>query len=74
LEYRDKVMTAQQAVGLFVHDGNQLVVGNYTGSMCTALVYEVIRQRKKRFTVYTQSGSIDLEILIGGGCVDRRVT
>jgi len=74
LESQNKVMTAKQAVSLLVNDGDQLVVGNYTVSMCTALVYEVVRQGKKKLTVYTQSGSIDLEVLVGGGCVDRLVT
>ncbi len=74
LESQDKVMTAQQAISLFVHDGDQLAVGNYTVSICLALVSEVVRQRKKGLTVYTQSGSIDLETLVGGGCVDRLVT
>ncbi len=73
-EGNQKVMSANEAIGRFVHDGDHLVVGNYTVSMCTALVYEVVRQRKKNLTVYTQSGSLDIEILVGGGCVDRLVT
>ncbi len=73
-ESRDKVISAGEAVSRFVHDGDQLVVGNYTVSMCTALVYEVVRQAKKNLTVYTQSGSLDIEILVAGGCVDRLVT
>ncbi len=73
-EPNDKVMTIKEAVSRFVKDGDGLVVGNYTVSMCTAWVYEVARQRKKHLTVYTQSGSLDIEILVAGGCVDRLVT
>ncbi len=73
-ESQSKLMSAREAVSRFVRDGDQLVVGNYTVSMCTALVYEVVRQAKKNLTVYTQSGSLDIEILVAGGCVDRLVT
>lgn len=69
-----KVMTAKEAIGKFVHDGDHLVIGNYTVGTCAELVYEVIRQQKKGFTLYSQSGIFDVEVLVGAGCVDRLVT
>jgi glutaconate CoA-transferase, subunit A len=71
---RNKVMTAKEAVGRFVHDGDQLVIGNYTVGTCAALVFEIIRQQKKGFMLYSQSGVFDVEVLVGGGCVEKLVT
>jgi glutaconate CoA-transferase, subunit A len=69
-----KIMSARDAVSRFVHDGDQLVIGNYTVGSCAELVYEVIRQKKKGFTLYSQSGIYDVEVLVGAGCVDKLVT
>ena len=69
-----KVMTAKEAVSRFVQDGDALVIGNYTVGSCAELVYEVIRQQKKGFTLYSQSGIFDVEVLVGAGLVDRLVT
>jgi glutaconate CoA-transferase subunit A len=73
-EMNGKVMSAKEAIGKFVHDGDQLVIGNYTVGSCAELVYEVIRQGRKGLTLYSQSGIFDVETLVGAGCVDRLVT
>lgn len=73
-ETNGKIMSACDAISRFVHDGDQLVIGNYTVGSCAELVYEVIRQQKKGFTLYSQSGIFDVEVLVGAGCVDRLVT
>ncbi len=70
----NKVMSAHEAIKQFVHDGEELVIGNYTVGTCTELVYEVIRQERKNLTLYSQSGILDVEVLVAGGCVDRLVT
>jgi len=49
-----KVMTAQEAVSRFIHDGDQLVIGNYTVGSCAEMVYEVARQQKKGCTLYSR--------------------
>ena len=66
-----KVLTAADAVSQFVHDGDTLIVGNYTEASPLALIFEVLRQKKRRLTLYSQSGNMDAEILVGGGCIDR---
>ena len=70
----NKVMSAKEAISKFVKDGDHLCIGNYTVAACTELVYEVVRQAKKGLTVYSQSGIIDVEVLVGGGCVDKIVS
>ncbi|MCD6281955.1 MAG: CoA transferase subunit A, partial [Deltaproteobacteria bacterium] len=71
---KNKVMDAREAISRFVHDGDHLIIGNYTVGSCMELVFEVIRQQKKGLTVYSQSGVIDVDLLVAGGCVDRLVT
>lgn len=71
---QNKVMTTQEAISRFVNDGDHLVIGNYTVGTCYDLITEVIRQRKKGLTIYSQSGVFDVEMLIAGDCVSRVVT
>jgi glutaconate CoA-transferase, subunit A len=69
-----KVMSAKQAIDKYVHDGDELIIGNYTVGSCAELVYETVRQRKKELTLYSQSGIFDVDVMVGGGCVDRLIT
>jgi glutaconate CoA-transferase subunit A len=73
-EKASKIMTVEDAVRRFVHDGDHLVIGNYTVGTCMDMVFEVIRQGKKGLTLYSQSGILDVECLVAGGCVDRLLT
>jgi glutaconate CoA-transferase, subunit A len=66
-----KVMTTREAVSRFVHDGDSVVVGNYTEGMPFSLIFEIIRQRKKKLTYYSQSGSADAEFIVAGDCVEK---
>lgn len=71
---KNKVMSIKEAVSNNVKDGDELILGNYTLSMCVALTSEVIRQKKRHLTVYSQSSHIDLEYLAAGGCIDKLIT
>ena len=70
----NKVMSAKEAVSRFVKDGDGLIIGNYTVGTCVELVFEICRQGKTGFTVYSQSGILDVDVLVNAGCVDRLVT
>jgi glutaconate CoA-transferase subunit A len=69
-----KVMTAKEAIARFVQDGDELIIGNYTVGTCVELVFEICRQGKKNFTLYSQSGILDVDALVNAGCVQRLVT
>jgi len=71
---KDKRMSAAEAIAKFVHDGDQLIIGNYTLGMACGLIYEIVRQGKKGLTHCSQSGHVIDEVLVAGGCVDRLVT
>ena len=70
----NKVMSAREAVSRFIHDGDELIIGNYTVGTCVELIFEICRQSKKGFTLYSQSGILDVDVLVNAGCVDRLVT
>lgn len=70
----EKVMSAAEAIDSFVHDGDHLIIGNYTVGTCMELVFEIVRQGKKGFTLYSQSGILDVELLVAAGAVERLVT
>ncbi len=68
----DKRMTAAAAVSRFVSDGSLVAISGF-GHVRTpmAIIYEIIRQRKRDLTVLGKTAVHDLDILIGGGCVSR---
>jgi len=69
-----KIMTAREAIERFVFDDCHLAIGNYTVGSCMELIFEIVRQKKRGLTVYSQSGVIDVEILVAGGCVEKLVS
>lgn len=65
----NKVMTTKEAISQFVHDGDTVIVGNYTEALPLSLIFEIIRQRKKGLTYFSQSGFFDVEFMAASGCV-----
>lgn len=71
-ELKSKLMTAKEAVEKFVSDGDYLGYDlNIHRRGPTALVYEVIRQKKKDLWVAVRFSALDPALLIAGGCVSR---
>lgn len=69
---RDKLMTEQEAVSRFVKDGD------YLSYDCTiflrgpsALIREIIRQQRKELWAAAKFTSLDVTLLVAGGCVTR---
>jgi len=67
-------MTTKEAIDRFVNDGDSVITGNYTEALPLSLIFEIIRQRKRDLTYYSQSGSIDAEFMVAGDCVNRMVS
>ena len=68
----DKRMSVKEAVTRFVHDGDYLAFGGF-GNVRTpmALVYEIIRQRRRNLVMAGKTAVHDIDLLIGGGCVAK---
>jgi glutaconate CoA-transferase subunit A len=69
-----KVMSAREAVERFVPDGASVSLANFLTAIPFALVHELIRQRKKGLTVWSQSGIEEIDLLAGAGCVQKVIT
>jgi glutaconate CoA-transferase subunit A len=74
LQSVSKVMSTKEAVSRFVRDGDSVILGNYTEALPLSLIFEIIRQRKKHLTYYSQSGSFDAEFMVAGDGVDKMVS
>jgi acyl CoA:acetate/3-ketoacid CoA transferase alpha subunit len=68
----DKRMTVQAAVERFVPDGAYLAIGGF-GHIRTpmALIYEIIRQKRRELVIAGKTAVHDIDLLIGGGCVQK---
>lgn len=65
---KTKVMTLREAVGL-IRDGDAVAIGGHTFRRHPmALVYEMIRQRKRDLTLLGWNNANDMDALIGAGC------
>ena len=67
-----KLMSLDEAVSTYVQDGDLVGIGGLSFwrkpiSVCR----EIIRQNKKDLTVCTFVGGIEVDMLIGGGCVSE---
>lgn len=68
----DKRTTLAEAVRRFVPDGSLLAIDGFGHiRIPMALIYEIIRQRKRNLTVCGKTAVHDIDLLIGGGCVSR---
>ncbi len=68
----DKRMTAKEAVEKFVTDGAYMASGGFGHvRVSMAIVYEIIRQKKRNLAMAGKTAVHDLDILVGSGCVDK---
>lgn len=66
----DKTMSIKEAVSKFVPDGAYIFFGFFGSRVPMALLYEIIRSRKRNLSV-GRGGLYDLDILIASGCVKK---
>jgi acyl CoA:acetate/3-ketoacid CoA transferase alpha subunit len=71
-ELRDKRLTVQEAVERYVEDGAFIAAGGFGHvRVPMALVYEIVRQRRRDLIMAGKTAVHDIDILIGAGCVSR---
>jgi len=69
---KSKLTTVSEAVARLVKDGDYVAVGGFgTNRIPTALLHEIVRQRKKGLGLSGHTATHDFEILAAGGCLDR---
>jgi acyl CoA:acetate/3-ketoacid CoA transferase alpha subunit len=68
----DKRMSVSEAVERFVHHRDYLAVGGFGHiRIPMALIYEIIRQRRRNLVIAGKTAVHDIDLLIGGGCVSK---
>ena len=68
----DKRTTVAEAVAAYVADGAFIAVGGFGHvRVPMALVYEIVRQRRRNLALAGKTAVHDCDILVGSGCVTR---
>ena len=68
----NKMMTVAEAVARFVHDGDYVASGGFGSTrIATAVLHEIVRQRKRHLGFAGKTTTHDFQILVAGECVDR---
>jgi acyl CoA:acetate/3-ketoacid CoA transferase alpha subunit len=71
-ELRDKSMSVEEAVSKFVHDGDFIASGGFGHTRVSmAVVYEIIRQKKRNLIMAGKTAVHDLDVLVASGCVNK---
>ena len=67
-----KLMSLEEAISTFVQDGDVVGIGGLSfWRKPVSACREIIRQEKKNLTVCTFVGGIEVDMLIGGGCISE---
>ncbi len=68
----DKVMSVSEAVERLVADGDYLASGGFGGNrIATALLHEIVRQKKQNLSLAGHTATHDFQILCGGNDTGR---
>lgn len=68
-----KLISMQEAIRRFVHDGDSIIIEGFTHLICFAAGHEIIRQRPRELTLCRLTPDLIYDQLIGAGCVRRLV-
>jgi glutaconate CoA-transferase, subunit A len=69
---KNKITTVKEAISTYVNDGDYLSVGGFGGNRIpTALLHEIVRQKKKNLGLAGHTATHDGQILAAGKCIDR---
>src|SRR5712692_4362923 len=68
-----KLMSMQDAVARFVHDGDTLVIEGFTHLISFAAGHEIIRQRRRALTLCRLTPDLIYDQMIAAGCAKKLV-
>jgi glutaconate CoA-transferase, subunit A len=68
----DKRMSVRDAVARYIHDGDYLAIGGFgVNRIPTAVVHEILRQRKQNLSFAGHTSTHDFQLLCAGNLTDR---
>jgi glutaconate CoA-transferase subunit A len=69
---KNKVTTADEAVKTLINDGDYISIGGFGANRIpTAIIHEIVRQRKKNLGFAGHTSTHDFQILVAGQCFDK---
>ena len=68
-----KLISMEEAISRFVHDGDTIVIEGFTHLICFAAAHEIIRQGRRGLTLCRLTPDLIYDQLIGAGCVGKLV-
>ncbi len=69
---KSKLITAKEAAERFVRDGDYIASGGFGHvRVSMAIIYEIIRQKRRNLAMAGKTAVHDLDVLIGSGCVNK---
>ncbi len=69
---KSKISTADEVVRTMLKDGDYIGIGGFGANRIpTAILHEIVRQKKKNLALAGHTATHDFQILVGGECIDR---
>ena len=69
---KNNIITAKEAVEQYIHDGDYIASGGFGHvRVSMAIIYEIIRQKKRNLAMAGKTAVHDLDLLVGSGCVNK---
>ncbi len=69
---QDKTMSVNKAVSEFVNNGDYIASGGFGHvRVSMAIIYEIVRQRKRDLILAGKTAVHDFDLLVGTGCVNK---
>lgn len=69
----DKVISMQEAISEFVHDGDTIAIEGFTAFICFAAAHEILRQERKELTLCRMTPDVIYDQMIAVGCAKKLV-
>lgn len=68
----DKTTTVKEVVAKMVNDGDYIAFGGFgTNRIPTAVIHEIIRQKKKNLSFAGHTSTHDFQLLVAGKCISK---
>lgn len=68
-----KLMSMQEAVAEYVHDGDSLAIEGFTAFICFSAAHEIIRQKRKDLTLCRMTPDLIYDQMIAAGCASKLI-
>ena len=72
MDLKDKRTSLKEAVSKFLRDGDYIASGGFGHvRVSMAVIYEIIRHKKRNLTFGAKTAVHDIDVLIAAGCIDK---